>query len=288
MTARSVGTVVPSGLNEPFSLEDAAIRTPLLDAGRGAAVLRIPGVAEYRVGSDGSVDARAVRGATPAEVACFANGPVEALKMLLSGSFPLRAAAVATTRGAVVICGPGGVGKSATAAAMALRGGSVISDQVVAIECGPEPRASGKDGPIALWPIIARELGLDVAEGAPVRPGLAKRAFHLGAVPVPPSPEVRLITILEIDGRLGHPVLTKVGDGRQRLHSLLSLQWHKRLIGPLGLQVPHFDWVSSVATRLPMVRVSRPRSPMTLSAVVDLIESALRDYAGEKPEGPSP
>lgn len=275
--------VVGAGAISAFSVPDAVVRMPLLDASTTSAVLRIPGVAEYLVRSDGSVETARAAGATDLDVACFRDGPVAALTSLLQGSFPLRAAAVATDRGGVVLSGPSAVGKSAAAAALALRGKAVLGDKVVVVTL-QGLSVTGGPPDVALWPPMAQALALDPADGGMVRPSLAKRTFRLGPVPGPEPVPASLVVILEIDNRLKRPELLELTQGRQKLHALLSVQWHRRLIAPLRLGAAHLEWAAALAATVPVVRLRRPRHHMTTDEVAGLIETTLgrRPVEGER------
>jgi hypothetical protein len=248
---------------------------PLLEANPDAALLRIPGVAEYLVRSDGSVEIGRAPGTTEDDVACFRDGPVAALSGLLQGGFPLRAAAVGTAAGGIVLCGPSAVGKSATAAALALRGGCVLADKVVMLGALPALSLSGTPASVELWPPMARALGLDPDAGHRVRPALEKLAYQLGpdagSEPVPAA----LVVVLDIDNRLTTPELYELTEGRQKLHALLAAGWHRRLVAPLGLSITHLDWACSVAATVRIARLHRPRHGMTIDDVARLIETTL-------------
>jgi hypothetical protein len=258
-----------------FSLPMAAVRMPLVEAADDVAVLRVPGVAEYLVRSDGSVETAPAAGATDLDVACFREGPVAALGFLLQGSFPLRATAVATDTGGVVLCGPSAAGKSATAAALALRGNPVLAGKVAVITDGALT-VSGTPAHVALWPPIAQALALDTAQGRMVRPALAKRAYCLGPAPAREAVAASLVVLLEVDNRLRRPELHEVTDGRQKLQALIAAQWHRRLIAPLRLGIAHLDWAASLAATVRVVRLRRPRHEMTIHEVAGLIETTRR------------
>jgi hypothetical protein len=267
--------VVAVGLVAPFSLPGATVRTPLLDASAGAAVLRIPGVAEYLVRSDGSMDIAPASGTTERDVACFRDGPVAALAVLLQGGFPLRAAAIATGAGGLVLCGPSAVGKSSAAAALALRGNAVLADKVVVVTAPPAPSITGTAADVELWPPMAGALGLDPSGGEPVRPALEKRVYRLGLLPRPERVPASLIVVLDIDNRLRRPELHELTEGRQKLSALVAGQWHRRLVAPLGLGIAQLEWAASVAATVRVACLHRPRHGMTIDEVAGLLETAL-------------
>ena len=176
-----------------------------------------------------------------------------------------------------MVCGQSGVGKSASAAALALRGDAVLADKVVVIADPPGLSVSGSPTEVALWPPTARALGLDPMGATQVRPALDKRKFRLGRAPSAAPIPVSLIVMLEIDNRLAEPQLEELTDGRQKLGVLVAALWHRRLLAPLGLGMAHLEWSASVAGAVRVVRLRRPRHPWTIDGVADLIATALED-----------
>ena len=87
--------------------------------------------------------------------------------------------------------------------------------------------------------------------------------------------------VLEVDNRLTSPQLHEITSGRQKLQALVAVQWHRRLIGPLGLGVAHLEWASSIAGNVRVARLRRPRHEMTIERVSDLIENAFGPQARE-------
>ena len=92
--------------------------------------------------------------------AIYLTGPVLALALKLRGHLPLHASAVAVGPGAVMFVGPPQAGKSTSAAAFALAGYRVLSDDTSVLK----PTSSGgfevfPDGPrLRLWPESSRML----------------------------------------------------------------------------------------------------------------------------------
>jgi hypothetical protein len=240
----------------------------------GEARIRLPGLATFDVGRDSTVGARPEPGTGQDEVACFTGSTAGALASLLAGTFPLRAAAVGRESRMLVICGRAAAGKSALAASLALLDPSywVASDKVVQID-GLGRLLAGASGGVELWPPVAHRLGIE-SKGAVVRPSLAKRRYELRRFAGTDQPVTALVAFLDIDNRLAEPELHQLVAGREKLQALVSAQWHRRLIAPLGLGLGHLEWASSVARSIPMVRVNRPRQAMTLATVTELVKNA--------------
>ena len=71
---------------------------------------------------------------TPEDAATYLLGPVLAYTVRARGTLALHASSIVTREHAVLIAGAPGAGKSTVAAACALRGATVITDDVAAIE----------------------------------------------------------------------------------------------------------------------------------------------------------
>lgn len=255
----------------PTRLAGALSRTPVLEVSRTHGLVRIPGVGRYLVAPGEPVRVSAEAAASEADLACFRDGPVRALELLLGGVFALRGAAVRLGAGAVVICGMSGVGKSALAAALAVRGNPLLADKLVPLPSGSHvaPTADATE----LWPAMAAHLGLLDQPSAVVRPVLAKRAYRLGPPRAPSAVPVSLIVLLGTDPRVEVATATEVGSGLERVRVVASCQAHRRLVPLLGGSLEHFDWLAALGG-VPMLRLSRPRRGLTVAALADLVEAA--------------
>lgn len=96
---------------------------------------------------------------TSEDVATYLLGPVMGFVLRRRGVMALHASAVAIEGRAVVMCGPSEAGKSTTAAALALRGVPVLSDDITALsEGGADIQVEPGYPRICLWPDAVRDL----------------------------------------------------------------------------------------------------------------------------------
>jgi hypothetical protein len=96
---------------------------------------------------------------TMEDLAVYLRGPVMGFVLRRRGVMALHASAVAVQGRAVVLCGPSESGKSTTAAALALRGVPVLSDDVTALSDGIAGFQVEPGYPrICLWPDAVRDL----------------------------------------------------------------------------------------------------------------------------------
>ena len=96
---------------------------------------------------------------TMEDLAVYFRGPVMGFVLRRRGVMALHASAVAIEGQAIVLCGPSEAGKSATAAALALRGVPVLSDDITALsEGGADFQVEPGYPRICLWPDAVRDL----------------------------------------------------------------------------------------------------------------------------------
>jgi hypothetical protein len=256
----------------PERLDDALVRGPVVEAARGAVLLRLPRVGRFLVRVGRQTVVERAEGATGADVRCFADGPVAAAAALLRGALPLRASCVSIDGRAVAIAGGAVAGKSAVAAALALRGHPLLADAVTVVE----PDGAGTVEPVAprvvLWPDAIDELGLGPADGEPVRPALPTRAFELSPANRP-APLAALV-VLSRDPRLAKPVAAPL-SGWAKTAALMGATWHNRLVEPLGLAATTFGRLAETATQLDAVSVVRPRDGCAIESLATLVEEQL-------------
>lgn len=250
------------------SLPGATVRGPVVDAGPGEVLLRVP-PGRFLVRRDEPVRLERAPRAADADVRCFLEGPVVAASAFLRGLLPLRAAAVVVAGRAVAIVGASAAGKSAVAAALAQRGHAVLSDAVTPVALtaqGPtvEPVAPEP----VLWPDMVEALGLDPDAGRIVRPALPKRAFRLARHDAPAP--LGFVVLLRRDGRLETPAIHAV-TGAESVALLPAASWHRPLVEPLGLSVLRFDSLHRIASATRFARLERPShaSPTELAAMVE-------------------
>jgi hypothetical protein len=136
-------------------------------------------------------------GQTLEDLCAYLYGPVLGFVLRATGRLALHASCVRAGDGAVLLAGPPGAGKSTTAAALAARGATVLSDDLTALDRhGDGAFAWPAFDHLRLWPDGARVvLGDDRL--ARITPGWEKRRFPLegDAFAAEPAP-VRAVLVL--------------------------------------------------------------------------------------------
>jgi hypothetical protein len=170
---------------------------------------------------------------------------------------------------AVAIAGSAASGKSAVAAALALRGHRVLADAVVPVDVEPSSVAHGVSDALGLWPDAVEQLGLDPAAGEIVRPRLEKRSYRFPSAPFAP---LAAVAVLELRAGRGALATERI-QGSQALPILSVHTAMAPLLRPLGLSARHFRWATSLASHVGIFRVEVDRHRRDLTFVADAVEA---------------
>ena len=250
-----------------LELPHAVSRGPLVQFGRGTALLAMPGSGSVLVDANGVVAVDAPD-QDQAEVLVVLGAPAAAASELLAGRFALRASSSCVGDRAVVMTAEAGGGKSATAAALALRGHAVLCDAVAVIH-GTPPAVAPRGDTTELWPDTAAALGLPVEDVPPLRAGITKRAYFLPREPS--AGALGAVVALDLVNHGHGPAAHSLG-GAQAVEVLTSLMWHRWAFADLGCRAAAFSWAVGVARSVPVLRITSPRLPCDPAAVAAFIE----------------
>ncbi len=200
-------------------------------------------------------------------------GTVLAVALHQRGLFVLHASAVAVGDSAIVIAGPKGRGKSTLAAALVRRGGRLLTDDQVAIDASA-PSLVVVPGPptMKLWPESAASVGIDPASLPEIAPDYDKRSRRVSDVSLAEATPLAAVVVLE-DGP--ETAVTQLPGNEAVLaliaHSYVSRYGGQLLTGPVAAR--HLAQCASIASRIPVVRLDRPRALDRLDEVAAVAES---------------
>jgi hypothetical protein len=256
----------------PESLSGAIDEGPIHQAAPGRALLAIPGVARVLVEGGKRAVVDADPSAHEADVEWLLAGPVRSVAWLQRGTLALRAAALVIGGRAVALTGGPASGKSAVAAALALRDHAVLADSALPVERTESgPVAAASSCALELWPEAATALGLDPASGAVVRPALSKRAYPFRAGRSSP---LAAVVVLERRTRQGSPAAE-----RRRGAAAAQLVGRFTAMAPvldgMGLRPAHLRWATWLASEVPVYHLRWDRHRSDLQGVADIVETLL-------------
>lgn len=208
-----------------------ARRRPWLAFGRhaGGYLLRFHDLTDFRVSPAGDrVDYAAADGCPADTLRHLLLDQVLPLVLSQRGSLVLHASAVHVDGvGAIAFAGPAASGKSTIAAALALRGCSIIADDSLVI-------AGAADAPVVipgypgvrLWGDSKRRLGLERAGGARVAHYTSKTRLDATALTFrgAPSP-LRMVFVVGRRSRAARPAWSQALRPRDRLMALARLAY---------------------------------------------------------------
>jgi hypothetical protein len=212
------------------------------------------------------------------EDACtYLLGPVLGFVLRLRGVTCLHASAVAVGEHAIALVGFPGAGKSTTAAAFAICGFSVISDDLAALADEGEDFSIQPGYPrVNLWPDSVRIL-FGSAEALPrITPAWNKHYVALGTndlgFATKPLPLGAIYLLGEREEALAAPIIEEMVGG-DALAALVANTYLNYLLDR-GMRSQEFDVLGRVVTGIPIRRV---RTPADSSAVFDLCRAIAAD-----------
>src|SRR5450631_1478053 len=136
---------------EPFGSPDVTIRllSPVesvseslengyFEVRPGLFRMAVAGVAQYLVEEGNRISVEPLAGASPEEIRLFLLGSSMGALLYQRGLFPLHGSAVETPWGAMIFVGEQGAGKSTLAAQFHRKGYRLLSDDICAVQRGPE------------------------------------------------------------------------------------------------------------------------------------------------------
>lgn len=160
----------------PEALDDAASAGPTWQIAGKQFLLRIPNVARFLLTEGREIAYEAEPGGDPGDIPIFILGTVFGILLHQREQIVLHASAVRVNGKAILFCGASGAGKSTLAAALALRGYPLITDDLCAITISDDgtPMVHSDGRQLKLWAQAIEKLDLGDSRGARVRRRLEK------------------------------------------------------------------------------------------------------------------
>ena len=224
------------------------------------------------------------------DTATYLLGPVMAFVLRLRGIVCLHASAVAVEDRALALLGPGGAGKSTTAAVFARLGYAVLADDALAVlERGESFLAQPAYPRVRLWPESVRALyGSD--EALPLlTPNWEKRYLTLDenqeSFQPDPLPLAAIYILDERSKQAAEPAIETVAP-QAALVSLITNSYVNYLLDKT-MRSQEFDFLGRLVNRVPVRRVLPLAGPEHLPGLCGVIAEDFRSLvrAAHAPQG---
>jgi len=220
------------------------------------------------------------------DFAVYLRGPIMGFILRRRGVIALHASALFPGH-AIVLCGPSESGKSTTAAAMAIRGIPVLSDDIAAINTEEVSFQIEAGYPrICIWPEAVREL-LGATDALPrLTPTWDKRFLPVDGTKAKFKSQKSLlggVYLLSPRAVANAPRIEEVSP-RQALLELVQNTYMNWLLNR-EQRAAEFEVLSNLVTTVPVRRIVAHIDPARIAAVCDLIlrdSQSLRNHQGAR------
>jgi hypothetical protein len=259
----------------PQNLEAPIWSSPFIDIGSdGDVLMRLGRHTRFHIQGGREVIIEEAAVSHMADVETFLVGAVSGVLLHQRNELALHASCVAIDGRAVALVGPSGRGKSTLAGALAVRGFTLLTDDIcrVLIDAGRVWAVPGSCR-LRLWPDAARSLD-HAPDTLPVgRSGHPKRVLALPDGDADPVPLAAIIR-LGVDTRLESPRLTRI-SGPSSVMPMEDLLYRARLGRRLGRRIALFQGLTRLADLVPVFSLVRTDEMMDLPKLVDRVASVM-------------
>jgi len=240
--------------------------------------LNIEGVARFLVSGGHSITIDPAPGADAESIRLILLGNCVGVALGQRGLLVLHGNAVQVGDACMCVVGNSGAGKSTTSAGFWRRGHTVLADDVVAVDS--DCRVIPGFPRIKLWQESADRLAIDTAALQRIRPGADKFNLPTAAPANTPLP-LRWVYVISVHD--GPDLRLQPVSGLDRFEPLRSNTYVVRYLKGMALEERHLVACGRLASRIRLVKVSRPREGSTPEAVVDALAADMAAHPADTP-----
>jgi hypothetical protein len=260
------------------SPDDATRRVEIVDDVRGHTAFR------YGDGTAVDVDLRRTPariraviapGQTLEDLTAYLYGPVLGFLLRARGRLAMHASCVRIGDGTVLLAGPPGAGKSTTAAALATRGLTVVSDDLTALSLDDgddAPRAWPAFDHLRLWPDGERVVFGDTTRLHRITPSWEKRRFPLDGSAFADEP-LPLRAVFALQPRHGGRTVVRPLAPSRALVTLATLTYANYLLDP-PMRAQELMQLGALVRAVPVLALTPPVGRVHLDRLCDAIVRA--------------
>jgi hypothetical protein len=274
-----------SGLLESEEFENGAKLQPMAQASESCTSLEWDEAGRFVVRDGREITIHPHEGVEERVLRLFLLGPVFGALLHQRGVLVLHASVVVIGEEAVGFLGGSGWGKSTMAAAFHNSGHTVVTDDQAAIEVrenqtGDQVLVLPSLPQLKLWPESAAVFQDDLSTLPHLHPSHDKRArrlrdgFATAAVPL------SHIFVLHYGEHLANEPLSR----REALVELMAHSYCAAIIEPQDAPT-HLKQCAQIAAKVPVSRLTRPRSLERLSELVQFVQDQRQDDQGQYDQG---
>jgi hypothetical protein len=257
----------------PREIPNAKMKGVRYQAGPGAFILQVDGIARYHVAEGSTIIVEREPDAADEEVLLFLMGSAMGALLHQRNILPLHASAVQVDGKAVLFIGPSSIGKSTLAGGFQKRGYAILADDVCAVsENGNgEVRVIPGFPRLKLWADTLKKLETEKSGLTQVRldQDFKKYFVPFGHACTKPTP-VRTVFLLK-DTNTDRFEVSEL-NGMSRIEPLINNTYRVRFLEGLGGKQAHFRQCSNLADHARVIKLVRPRKGFRLEELMDLVE----------------
>jgi len=270
--------IVPSFLNdislrqEPVTsqLPGSTASGVLWHAAPNRFLLNVPRVARYLIEDGRNITYEPSPGVEPAVIASFFRTTPLAALLYQRGLMAIHAACASNKKGALLLAGDSGVGKSALLAALVQRGWTMLADELTAITMNGQETSfvTPSFSEIALWPDTVEKLGLakDHLPHADANRLVLSTPKQLDSGPCP----LLAIYYLAVHGK--DEVKIMEIHGAKKFRALGALCYNSHIADALLDRVAYMRYAAAITSKISIKHMYHPRGKWCIPAMADLIE----------------
>ena len=246
----------------------------LFEASRNDFLLKFNGVGSYLIQRGDSITIDPSKDASRKDICLFLLGSVMGALLHQRGLLPIHGSCINTDNGALVISGVSSVGKSSLAAGLAMKGYSVLSDDISVVAKNSENRNVVYSGipHIKLWKDI-----LDYYENSEdlerVRPNLEK--YHLSTKSTFQHEASELKTIIFLTASNDPEIKMDLVKGSEKFNLLYNNIYRVNFLVGMGRAENLFKTVTELINTIDVYFVVRPSKPIFLNELVSFVEDKI-------------
>ncbi len=258
----------------PIELGGTTARGVLWQASPGRFLLDLPEVARYLVEGGECVTIEPCTGILPDVVTHFARMTPLAALLYQRGMLAFHAAAVANERGAVLLAGDSGGGKSTLLMELLQRGWALLADELAIVS------QDGNGGlhviptfsDIALWPDTLKKFGKEAEE---FEHADANRLL-LNLTDQRTVASQPLLAMYRLGVQSKAEISCERMAGIEHFKAVSTLLYNSHVADALLDRVIYMGYASAIVRTTPVVRLNRPRGSWSVDGLADLIEKELQ------------